>query len=78
MTRMRAGDFPLNEWTEHDTARCPECGGRPCELRRCLKVLGPSHLPGMQMKMDAAERWEGRCTVCGWTGPATPHPSGSR
>lgn len=77
MSRMRAEDFPLGEWTEHDTAKCPECGGGPCELRRYLqaKPLGTFSLSGTQMKVSAAERWEGRCTVCGWAGPAAPHPS---
>jgi ribosomal protein L37E len=73
---MRAEDFPLGEWVRHDTARCATCGAL-VELRRYLqaKPLGTFSLSGSQLKVSAYERWEARCTACGFTGPATPHPN---
>jgi hypothetical protein len=62
-------DFPLNEWREHDTARCPEDGGK-VELRRHLEVLGPASLAGVQVKYDAREAWDARCKSCTWDGKA--------
>lgn len=69
MSALTYADFPLNEWRGHDTATCPECSGA-VELRRYLEVLGPAYLAGVQLKYDAREAWEARCTSCTWTGKA--------